>query len=60
MTDWISVEDRLPERGKEVVARDAHRETWCARHFAGTWFCTLEKNKSRIIDVREWRPMPRL
>jgi hypothetical protein len=58
MTDWISVEDRLPQRWQEVVVRDVNKEIWCAQRSKGVWFCTSGNNKGLVIDASEWMPLP--
>ena len=52
---WVSVEDRLPEIGVEVIitTKHGHVSTDHRRPFSGTWYYDGSHN-----SITHWMPMP--
>lgn len=64
-SQWISVEERLPEEGQEVLLYDANS----ARHYVTGWRRKKGDNKSMWAlsngfvedkDITHWLPIPQL
>jgi hypothetical protein len=60
MSEWISVEERLPERGELVQFWNAGRERWdygnCYDVEDGWWGSTLSMERTRAVT--HWMPLP--
>jgi len=52
---WISVEDELPEKGKDVLVYPGFKTGYC--HPNGGWFVYLGR-KSYSDTISHWMPLP--
>jgi hypothetical protein len=55
MNEWISVKDRLPEKGKDVLCVD-HRGAFIGCFSDGIWYDVDSCN----VPVTHWMPLPEL
>ena len=62
MSEWISVKDRLPERGVEVLVTDGihYMVTWCENTNDGVkWVDNYYTYVNvRFKEVTHWMPLP--
>ena len=56
MSDWISVKERLPEAGAEVLAFGWHKHTH--RPFYILDACGVDGEWIRSDDTTHWQPLP--
>lgn len=54
----ISVAERLPERGQEVLVYDHERGVWviASRNKKGWWYDT--EDERLFYEIKEWLPLP--
>lgn len=58
MTDWISVDDRLPEKFKEVLAiNEDYGRYSIAYHSGYVWYVLKWEDDSTMV-VTHWTPLP--
>ena len=64
MSEWISVDDRLPESGNDVLTTDGY--DYCISYFSideKEWFAmydgsvVLENGNKAIPGVTHWKPL---
>lgn len=64
MPEWISVKDRLPEKGEDVLVFGYWHEKWqplmcyLSPHRNGEWFTTVAGQQ--VYEVTHWMPLPEL
>ena len=51
-SDWISVDERLPEHGEAVEVRIS------ATHLSGQWWLSSEDHAITVFAATHWRPVP--
>ena len=60
--EWVSVEDRLPEKGQTVLFHQKDGFICCAEYFAGNalmspgWF--IDNDSWDAKEVTHWMPLP--
>lgn len=70
MSEWISVEDRLPRYGDPVIlcimgvtqnityCRDGHPDGSCLDWFEPVFFNEDDEHKIFYTDASHWQPLP--
>lgn len=59
MSEWISVEDRLPENKTAVLIHDErHKHTLGGPLFKAMYFANSERHWGEHIGVTHWMPLP--
>jgi len=56
MTEWISVEDRLPDDSIYLLGCDANLCMWVVCFYEGHWEDMLDR---QIQDITHWMPLPK-
>ena len=56
MSEWISVEERLPDKNKPVIAADRFGEVFEATYGFGRW--TPAYDEYETAAVTHWMPLP--
>ena len=51
--NWISVKDRLPEKGQYIIVWENQYETWASAFFVSDSFNSSE-DYTTITDVTHW------
>ena len=57
MSDWISVDDRLPDHGNFVLVSDSKRITMARIQNKHQWYFT--DHSSIGIIITHWQPLPK-
>ena len=61
MTDWISVDDRLPEEGKRVLVTDGRYVEYGGLFGSYADYDTMMRSLAANIehkDITHWQPIP--
>ena len=60
MSDWISVEDRLSDTNRDVLAYNADIKEWLigSIYIDGEWGPTAQGEMDCLLAVTHWMPLP--